>query len=96
MVLVNCSRQAGKSTTAAVLALHTALYRPGRLMLLVAPSLRQAAELFSKFADVARPARPGAGAEQDNARSCTFAATGSRICRLPGARRPSAASSAPR
>ena len=45
--LVLCSRQAGKSTTAAVLALHTALHRPGSLVLLVAPSLRQAGELFA-------------------------------------------------
>ncbi len=33
--LLNCSRQAGKSTTAAVLGLHEALYRPGSLTILV-------------------------------------------------------------
>ena len=36
--LLNCSRQAGKSTTTAIIALHTALYRPGSLVLLAASS----------------------------------------------------------
>jgi hypothetical protein len=40
-LLMNCCRQSGKSTTAAVLALHEALYRPGSLVLLLSPSLRQ-------------------------------------------------------
>jgi len=37
-VLLNCSRQAGKSTMAAALAVHTALYDPGALVLLLSPS----------------------------------------------------------
>jgi len=47
--LLNCSRQSGKSTMAAALALHHALYTPGSLTLLVAPALRQSTELFSKL-----------------------------------------------
>ncbi len=47
-VLLNCSRQSGKSTTVAVLALHTALFTPGSLTLLLSPTLRQSAELFRK------------------------------------------------
>ena len=43
-----CTRQAGKSTTTAVLALHEALYRAGALVLLLSPSLRQSQELFRK------------------------------------------------
>jgi len=42
----NVSRQAGKSTTAAVIALHRAVFFPGSLVLLVSPSLRQSSELF--------------------------------------------------
>jgi hypothetical protein len=43
-VIMLCSRQAGKSTTAALLALHSAVYDPG-LVLLVSPdySRRRAA-----------------------------------------------------
>lgn len=47
-VLLNCSRQSGKSTTVAALALHAALYQPGSLTLLLSPSLRQSVELFRK------------------------------------------------
>ena len=47
-LLVLCTRQAGKSETAAALALHTALFQPGSLTLLVSPSLRRSVELFRK------------------------------------------------
>src|SRR5687768_9839186 len=47
-LLLNCSRQAGKSTTVAVLALHRLLFAPGSLVLLVAPTERQSRELFRK------------------------------------------------
>src|SRR5690242_19899699 len=46
--LLNCSRQAGKSTTTSILALHTAIYVPGSLTLLVSPSQRQSRELYGK------------------------------------------------
>jgi hypothetical protein len=51
-VLLNCSRQSGKSTTTAVLGLHQASYVPESLVLLLSPSLRQSAELFRKVAQV--------------------------------------------
>ena len=61
-VLLNCSRQSGKSTMAAVIALHRALYHPGSLILCLAPALRQSQELFSKIAhfyrDLGRPVSP--------------------------------------
>ena len=47
-LLLNCSRQCGKSRTISVLAVHTAVFRPGSLTLLLSPSLRQSAELFRK------------------------------------------------
>ena len=49
-VLLNCSRQSGKSTMAAIIALHRALYHPGSLILCLAPALRQSQELFGKLA----------------------------------------------
>jgi Terminase large subunit, T4likevirus-type, N-terminal len=58
-VLLNCSRQSGKSTMSAVIALHRALYHPGSLVLCLAPALRQSQELFAKIAgfyrDLGRP-----------------------------------------
>lgn len=49
-MILNCSRQSGKSTTTALIALHTATYRAGALVLLLSPSLRQSAELFRAVA----------------------------------------------
>ena len=40
-LLLNCSRQSGKSTVAALAALHQAHFHPGSLVLLVSPTLRQ-------------------------------------------------------
>jgi Terminase large subunit, T4likevirus-type, N-terminal len=48
-ILLNCSRQSGKSTMAAIIALHTALYEPGSLTLVLAPAERQTKELMQKI-----------------------------------------------
>jgi hypothetical protein len=45
-ILLNCSRQSGKSTISAILALHQALYYRESLMLCLAPALRPSQELF--------------------------------------------------
>ncbi len=61
-ILLNCSRQSGKSTVTSILALHTALYNEGSLVLCLSPTLRQSSELFrnvSRFygVDPAIPSR---------------------------------------
>lgn len=45
-MLLNCSRQSGKTTICAILGLHRAIYNPGSLVLILSPSLRQSAEFF--------------------------------------------------
>lgn len=45
-LLFLCSRQSGKSTVSACRAAHEAATRPGALVLVVSPSLRQSGELF--------------------------------------------------
>jgi hypothetical protein len=50
-VLLCCSRQWGKSTTAAALMTHRAVTREGTLVLCVAPTLRQSAELMRKVGE---------------------------------------------
>lgn len=82
-LLLNCHRQAGKSTTAAVLALHTALYRPDSLVLLVSPTLRQSSELFRKVRDFMTQLREQPDLPEDNRLSCEFS-NGSRVVSLPG------------
>jgi hypothetical protein len=51
-----CGRQTGKTTVAAVLAMHKALNQPGSVILIVAPGERQAKLLFSKAARLYRQA----------------------------------------
>ena len=80
-LLLNCSRQSGKSTTTAALACHTAIYHPGALILMVARAQRQSAELFAKAATYLKAA--GAVLSADNQTSCTLA-SGSRVVALPG------------
>lgn len=81
-VILNCSRQSGKSTTTAVVACHTAIYKPGSLTLLVSKSLRQSSELFAKVSGFLSRI-PEAKLTTNNKLSCELA-NGSRIISLPG------------
>ncbi|MDQ1262637.1 MAG: Terminase-like family protein [Euryarchaeota archaeon] len=81
-ILLNCSRQSGKSTVTSILALHTATYQDESLVLCLSPTLRQSSELFrnvSRFygVDPAIPSRSESALrlELEN---------GSRIVSLPG------------
>lgn len=82
-VILNCSRQSGKSTTTATLAVHTALYQPNSLVLLISRALRQSSELFRKcgsvYHAVSRPVRT----TSESALTVEFE-NKSRIVALPG------------
>jgi hypothetical protein len=82
-MLLNCSRQSGKSTVTGVLATHTALYDPGSLILLLSPSLRQSQELFKKCLQVYRAADRPVPPETESALRLELE-NGSRIVSLPG------------
>jgi Terminase large subunit, T4likevirus-type, N-terminal len=82
--LILASRQVGKSLTAGALALREALLRPGSLVLLLSPSLRQSAEMFRDkvlrlYGALGRPL----AAENESALRLELA-NGSRIVSLPG------------
>ena len=81
-IVENITRQGGKSTSAAIKALHTAEYDPG-LVLLVSPSLRQSRELFGKVMEFQGELEPAEALEEDNRSSATFG-NASRIVSLPG------------
>jgi len=84
-MLLNCCRQSGKSTMAALIALHRALYHPGSLVLILAPGERQAKETFSKVTGLYRKARPGHAIPADSYRKLGMELTnGGRIEALPG------------
>jgi len=94
-ILLNCSRQAGKSTTTAIIALHEAFYWPGSLILLVSPSLRQSRELFVKVCGFLRMLEPRPILEEDNRLSFTLS-NESRVVSLPGSPETVRGFSAPR
>ncbi len=81
--LLLCSRQSGKSTVSAVLAVHAAVTEPGSLILVLSPSLRQSQELFRKMLDTWAAAGEPVKAEIEN-RLTLELANGSRIVSLPG------------
>jgi hypothetical protein len=83
-LLMLCSRQSGKSFIAALLTVLTLVHEPGALVLLVAPALRQAQELFRvvkrmlvDLGDQAPPLR------QESALSLELT-TGGRVVVVPG------------
>jgi len=79
-----CCRQAGKSTVSALLALHTALYRPPALVLLLSPSLRQSQELYRKVrSDYRALGEVVPGVVEETALRVELT-NGSRIVSLPG------------
>jgi hypothetical protein len=82
-VLLCCARQTGKSTTAALIAIVTAIIQAGALVLLVSPSQRQSGELFRT---VMRYLREVPDAPEIRAESALRVelANGSRIVALPG------------
>jgi Terminase large subunit, T4likevirus-type, N-terminal len=81
-ILMLCSRQSGKSTLAACLALADALQHPS-LVLLLSPSLRQSQELFRKVVHFYRRLKHTVPTEQQSALRLELA-NGSRIISLPG------------
>jgi len=85
-MMLNCTRQAGKSTTTAAKGLHKAIYTPKSLTILVSPSQRQSGELFKKVQDQMGEMIHPPKLEEDNKTSCTLV-NGSRIVSLPGEER---------
>lgn len=80
-VILNCSRQAGKSTAASMLVVHRAVTLPNHLALLISPSDRQSSELFRKVREFLGRV-PGVSLAEDNVHSAKLT-NGSRIVSLP-------------
>jgi hypothetical protein len=83
-ILMNASRQSGKSQTAAALALKVALLEPGSLVLLLSPTLRQSGELFrDKFKRLYNALGRPVATKQESALSIELV-NNSRVISLPG------------
>lgn len=84
--IVNCSRQWGKSTTTAILAVHEALYAAPAMIVLVSPSQSQSTELFRKVHGFWERLEGVPEANQESLTRLSLA-NGSRIISLPGSER---------
>jgi hypothetical protein len=82
-IIMLVSRQGGKSTVSSVRALHKALFAPGSLVLLLAPSYRQSKELFRKVKAAYACLPDARRIASESALEMEFA-NGSRIVALPG------------
>src|ERR1017187_7721361 len=81
--LLLCSRQSGKSTVTAALALHEVVFHPKSLVLLLSPSLRQSQELFRKVTDFRNKLSEPIPVADESALRVELK-NGSRIVALPG------------
>lgn len=83
-LILNCTRQWGKSTVTAAKAVQTAYYgKKGSLTLVISPSARQSAEFVRKASGFVRRLGIRPRGDGDNAISLEFP-NGSRIVGLPG------------
>jgi hypothetical protein len=82
-ILLNCSRQWGKSTVTAAKTVHRALMIPDLLAVAMSPSSRQTAELLRKMAGFLRKCHVKTKGDGDNEMSFLLP-NNSRVVGLPG------------
>lgn len=82
-IILNCSRQSGKSTMTSIIALHFALSYPGSLVILISLSQRQSSELFRKCLNFYRQLDNPIPSEAETLLRLELK-NGSRIISLPG------------
>lgn len=76
-------RQVGKSTTVSILAVHTILFQPASTVLLLAPSLRQAQELYLKSLTLFKALGRPVPADAETSLTLTLSNRSRLIC-IPG------------
>jgi hypothetical protein len=81
-IILNCARQSGKSTITAIIALHSALYNPNSLVLIISRGYRQSTELFKKVADFYQERGRPVPSDAENKHTLELT-NGSRIISLP-------------
>ena len=85
-VIVNCTRQWGKSTITAVKAVHRAVFEPGSLVVAIAPSERQSGDFVRKVREFCGAAGRRTKGDGQN-RASVVLENGSRVVGLPAVER---------
>ncbi len=86
-LLLNCSRQSGKTTVVAALALHKAMYSPGSFSLIFAPTQDQSTEFFARVAELSYGLGLDTVAPEAMRKTGMDLKNGSRIEARPGSER---------
>lgn len=81
-LLLNCSRQSGKSLVSSLLATHRIIYQPGALVLIISPSQRQSGLIFKTISDLLKRLPVAVEMTEENRLSLTLK-NGSRLVSLP-------------
>lgn len=81
--LLNCTRQAGKSTVVSALALHEAIFKPKSTILILSPGQRQSSELFRKVLEAYNAIGRPVAAEYETQLKIELK-NGSRVLCMPG------------
>ena len=81
--ILNCTRQWGKSTVAALMAVHRAFFYPGSLVIVASPTERQSAEFLLKARYFMKQLKIPVRGDGHHRTSLQFP-NGSRIVGLPG------------
>ena len=82
-LILNCTRQWGKSTVAALMAVHRAYFYPGSLVIVASPTERQSAEFLLKARGFMQLLKIPVRGDGHHRSSLRFP-NGSRIIGLPG------------
>ncbi len=85
-IILNCSRQSGKSTATAILALWEALYKDRSTIVIDSPSERQSRETMGKVQEFLSQLNLGSTVDSDTKLSVRFT-NKSRIIALPGSQK---------
>jgi len=93
-IILNCSRQSGKSTTCAALGLHESIYRRPSFGLVVAPSQDQSAELMMKFDEFREAVELSSDYLDTDTKLAVKFANGNRFIARPGSAKTSRGKSA--
>ena len=82
-IILNCTRQGGKTEVSGLKVLHTAITHPGATCLLYSPSLRQSGELFRRVLGPYRNVEGDNPAKRETILHIELE-NGSRVIALPG------------
>ena len=83
-ITMNCARGSGKTLVASTLALHTALFKPGSLTLLVSPTQKQSREVLRMVIELWKAPEAAQVASKSESLERVELQNGSRIVSQPG------------